>query len=414
MNKETKNKIKQLRKQKKYDEIFINYGRKEYIKNTPRSYQKKEIRKLKNEGRYEDVFCKYGENEYNELLLHARTQEIKEAKGFLKAYSWGCLQRIKMLMIYIVSVFLGTSALVMNSAQMLINENGVKYEKEIEDYNENVDKYAEKVKKMQLNDLQIIMKVMDDMWNNIQGYGVPQKDIFGYMELDLATKDGYGVCRNMASDIAKKLNQINPKYNARTINVTIVAEGNYYLADIETKELGLNENPEENAIGINENIEERKDTILETGREVGKEILGKVLGNHMVTLIDIPEKDIILVADPTNPSIGLYKNGKIKMFNSDKEYVTNEVSTTLYKGYDGLETVEDFVDSFTNDKSYEKLKEKYGVEQQNEALEYVRNLEKEKEEYKESLKIGYVPQISVKVSNHQVENKPIGKEDIEL
>ena len=292
MNKETKNKIKQLRKQKKYDEIFINYGRKEYIKNTPRSYQKKEIRKLKNEGRYEDVFCKYGENEY--------------------------------------------------------------YEKEIEDYNENVDKYAEKVKKMQLNDLQIIMKVMDDMWNNIQGYGVPQKDIFGYMELDLATKDGYGVCRNMASDIAKKLNQINPKYNARTINVTIVAEGNYYLADIETKELGLNENPEENAIGINENIEERKDTILETGREVGKEILGKVLGNHMVTLIDIPEKDIILVADPTNPSIGLYKNGKIKMFNSDKE------------------------------------------------------------EYKESLKIGYVPQISVKVSNHQVENKPIGKEDIEL
>lgn len=414
MNEETKNKIKQLRKQKKYDEIFINYGRKEYIKNTPRSYQKKEIRKLKNEGRYEDVFCKYGENEYNELLLHARTQEIKEAKGFLKAYSWGCLQRIKMLMIYIVSVFLGTSALVMNSAQMLINENGVKYEKEIEDYNENVDKYAEKVKKMQLNDLQIIMKVMDDMWNNIQGYGVPQKDIFGYMELDLATKDGYGVCRNMASDIAKKLNQINPKYNARTINVTIVAEGNYYLADIETKELGLNENPEENAIGINENIEERKDTILETGREVRKEILGKVLGNHMVTLIDIPEKDIILVADPTNPSIGLYKNGKIKMFNSDKEYVTNEVSTTLYKGYDGLEPVEDFVDSFTNDKSYEKLKEKYGVEQQNEALEYVRNLEKEKEEYKESLKIGYLPQISVKVSNHQVENKPIGKEDIEL
>lgn len=41
MNKETKNKIKQLRKQKKYDEIFINYGRKEYIKNTPRSYQKR-------------------------------------------------------------------------------------------------------------------------------------------------------------------------------------------------------------------------------------------------------------------------------------------------------------------------------------------------------------------------------------
>ena len=135
----------------------------------------------------------------------------------------------------------------------------------------------------------------------------------------------------------------------------------------------------------------------------------------MVTLIDIPEKDIILVVDPTNPSIGLYKNGKIKMFNSDKEYVTNEGSTILFKGYEGLETVEDFIDSFINDESYEKLKEKYGLEQQNEALEYVRNLENKGQKYKKSLKVDYVPKVEVKQSQSKnVEKTQTVDEDVQL
>ena len=424
MDKETKYKIKQLKKQKKYDEIFINYGRKEYIKNIPRSYRKKEIKGLKKEGRYEDIFSKYGELEYDKILLHARTQEIKEAKGFLRAYSWDFLQRIKMFTkqvgIYTASILLGTSAVVVDSRQMLIEENGIKYEKEIGMYNENIAKYAEEVKKMQLNDLQIIMKVMDDMWNSIQGYGIPQRDILGYLELDLATEDGYGVCRNMASDIAKKLNQINPKYNARTMNVTTIAEGNYQLADIKRKNVELNENSEEDDIGLNqtlnENIrQEKRRTIGEISRDIKTEISKKITGNHMVTLIDIPEKDIILVVDPTNPSIGLYKNGKIKMFNSDKEYVTNEGSTILFKGYEGLETVEDFIDSFINDESYEKLKEKYGLEQQNEALEYVRNLENKGQKYKKSLKVDYVPKVEVKQSQSKnVEKTQTVDEDVQL
>ena len=419
MDKETREKINQLKKQKKYEEIFVNYGKKAYKRNTPYRYRKTDLKKLKKEGKLEDIFNKYGENEYNKLLLHARTQEMKEAKGFLRAYSWNFLQKIKMFTkqvgIYTASILLGTSAGMVSGTQMIIDDNGIKYEKEIEMYNENIAKYAEEVKEMQLNDLQIIMKVMDDMWNTIQGYGIPQKDILGYLELDLATGDGYGVCRNMASDIAKKLNQINPKYNARTMNVTIIAEENYHLADIERKKFESNEVSEENNIGLNENIEGRGETRLETGRKAEKETLRKALGNHMVTLIDIPEKDIILVVDPTNPSIGLYKNGKIKMFNSDKEYVTNEVSTILFNGYEGLEIAEDFIDSFINDESYEKLKEKYGLEQQNEALKYVRNLANRGKEYKRSLKVEHVPKVEVKqLQSKNVEKQQTMENDIEL
>ena len=415
MDKEKQNIIKQLKKDKNYHAIYVNFGRIAYLNNIPRSYRKKEIKKLKNEGRYEDIFNKYGEEEYNKILLHACVQEMKEAKGPLKAYSWGILQRIKMFTkqvgIYTASMLLGFSAILIEAGQEKIDENGVKYEKEIENYNENISQYAEEVKKMHLSDLQIIMKVMDDMWNNIQGYGTPQKDILGYLELDLATKDGYGVCRNMASDMAKKLNQINPKYNARTMNATIVEEGNYHLADIELKSVEFNENLEEDDRGLNqtlnENIRQEKErAILELIGEALAEGLKNITGNHMVTLIDIPEEDVILVVDPTNPSIGLYKNGKIKMFNSDKEYVTNEVSTMLFNGYEGIETVEDFIDSFTNDSSYEKLKEKYGLEQQNEALKYVRNLENRGKEYKKSLKVDYVPKVEVK----QLQSKNVEKE----
>ncbi len=424
MDKETKYKIKQLKKQKKYDEIFINYGRKEYIKNIPRSYRKKEIKGLKKEGRYEDIFSKYGEEEYNKILLHACIQEMKEAKGSLRAYSWGILQRIKMFTkkvgIYTASILLECSAILIEAGQEKIDENGIKYEKEIENYNENISQYAEEVKKMHLSDLQIIMKVMDDMWNNIQGYGTPQKDIYGYLELDLATKDGYGVCRNMASDMAKKLNQINPKYNARTMFVTMGEEGNYYLADIETKMVEFNENIEEDGRGVhqtlNENIRQEKEkSIPELIGETMTEGAKNVIGNHMITLIDIPEEGVILVADPTNPSIGLYKNGKIKMFNSGKEYVTNEGSNMLFNGYEGLETVGDFIDSFTNESSYEKLKEEYGLEQQNEALEYVRNFKNKEKEYKQSLKVDYVPKVKEKQpQSENIEKQQTIDEDMQL
>ncbi len=407
MNKKQKKEIKLLKEQGKYDDIYVNYGQKAYKRNTPYNYRKKELKKLKREGKYEDIFNKYGENEYNKILVKAKAQEIKEAQGTYKAYLWEISQRIKMIMkhigIYgataIMSLPIGLSTLITSENI----KNSFQYEREIEAYDENISEYAKEVKAMHLNDIQTIMKVTDDMWKNIKGYGVPEKEIIGYWELELATKDGYGECRNMANDVAKKLNKIDERYNARIMVVTTPTEEiEYNIANIERKKVETNE--------TKENQQEENDLVMDEPNST--------IGNHMIVLVDIPRKDTTLVLDPTNPSLGVYINGKIKMFNSDEEYGTNKLSTALLFGNEDVQTVRSFVDSYTNDSSYEELKREYGLEKQNEALEFVRNLELNKEastkqkDYKETLKVETNPGINT-VSNQEKSKNKIN-EDMQL
>ena len=128
---------------------------------------------------------------------------------------------------------------------------------------------------MYLSDIQIFMKVMDDMWGSIQGYKTPEKDIHGFLELDLANEDGYGVCRNMASDVARKLQEINPDYNARTIAVYI--EDGFKIADIERTVLETNETVQEDS-----SEEQEQNSIISA--------IQNFVGNHMVTLVDVKER----------------------------------------------------------------------------------------------------------------------------
>ena len=385
MDKETREKIKEFKKQKRYDDIFINYGTKAYIKNTPTKYRQKELKKLKKEGRYLDIYNKYGEKEYNKVLVKARTQEIKEAKGSFQAFTWEATQNIKIFLKKLgINVAIGASTLMLTMpvvVQSTINKNAIKYEKEIENYDENISKYAEEVKSLKLNHLQTIMKVMDDMWKNIAGYANPEKDISGFLELDLATEDGYGVCRNMASDVAKKLNKIDERYNARTINVKM-EHGDYQIANIERKVIETNE------------------TVEQENEQQGSNILENLAGNHMVTLVDIPDRDITLVADPTNPGLGIYENGEIKMFNTDEKWEGKEISTMLLNGYEGLEMGGTYVNSFHLKSKYSEAKKEFGLEKQNEALNYVRSLEKQNSEKSKEEKF----RESLAVASNQSEN----------
>ena len=113
----------------------------------------------------------------------------------------------------------------------------------------------------------------------------------------------------------------------------------------------------------------------------------------MVTLIDIPDRDITLVADPTNPGLGIYENGEIEMFNTDERWEGKEMSTALLNGYEGLEIIGTYVDSFNLKSKYSEAKKEFGLEKQNEALNYVRSLEKQnnekskEEKFRESLAV---------------------------
>ena len=399
-----KEEIKRLKKEKNYEEIYRKFGSKEYVKNTPSSYRKKDLNKLVKEGKFEDIYSKYGKKVYNNLLSRAKYQEIKENKGRKSAILWRIKRSLKLTGLYlgIASSTFTLSLPVLNASTT--KENEIKYEKEIKNYDNKIKKYAEEVNELKLNDVQVFMKVIDDMWNQIKGYKNPELDLTGFLELDLASEDGYGVCRNMASDVARKLNEINPDYNARTLVVNMGHDGQYKLADVKRKILEENETVDTDS----------------SSRDVQNK-MSDILGNHMITLVDVKSDNLIVVLDPTNPGIGIYQNGKIEMLNSvkgnelnfDTRKFTTFITSNGYK--DGAESVIDFADSYQESKlSHEQIEEKYGLDAQNQALKEVRKIEEakanknlsDKESFKESLKVANLDKTEIN-QKANVEEKDI-------
>ena len=103
--------------------------------------------------------------------------------------------------------------------------------------------------------------------------------------------------------------------------------------------------------------------------------MSDILGNHMITLVDVKSDNLIVVLDPTNPGIGIYQNGKIEMLNSvkgnelnfDTRKFTTFITSNGYK--DGAESVIDFADSYQESKlSPEQIEENYGLDAQYQAL----------------------------------------------
>ena len=250
-----------------------------------------------------------------------------------------------------------------------------KYKNEVEEYKKQVSKYAKNVNRMNLKDIQIFMKLMNDMWDSIQGYKTQKlfNEKFAMMDFVLATKDGYGVCRNMAPYVARRLNEINPEYNARVANVylPIDSEG-FKKANIKQKIL---ENPLEWFDGI------KKEAIS---------TLMKKVGNHAIVLIDSPKDNAILAIDPTNPGIGILIDGYVYMFNESEykhpTYELKSVITTIFENLIStnsitkieLTGIKDYNTSwkYWSGKNYATLRKKYSLEAQNKALEEVREIER--------------------------------------
>lgn len=420
MDKIAKEKIKNLKAKKEYDEIFRQFGRKTYKRVVPSKYRKQDLKKLKKEGKYEDIFNKYGKTEYNKLLVTAMYREIKDARGFGAAAAWRTKEFMKSALqklgLYSVVLSLSFSGAMAISSEMSTSENGEIYKDEIQAYNDKIENYANEVNRYAFSDIQIFSKVMDDMWKGIKGYAEPEKDIHGYLELDLATEEGFGVCRNMASDIAKKLNEINPKYNARVMAARMGEDGYYEIANINRTVLETNETVADNETASEEQSEETSEL---------QAAFSNLVGNHMVTLVDVPEDNLILVLDPTNPGIGVYINGKIIMLNSAKEngikYEAKEYVTAIFNrgGIDGIiDVASDYMRSFQKPNlSFEEIQVKYGLEAQNLALQEVRDRvvineavdlatkesEKQKNEFDERYKVGKVQPINQSKSDRSSE-----------
>lgn len=319
--KERVNEVLRLRKNGEFDKIFELYGYQVFNVAVTTKFKNKDIETLFDQGRFEDIYRRYGAKEYEKFISEMQPLDVYNETGSKFQMQ---LSKIKNTIKYKILPGLFTASLALGitagenavEVKKLKDEEAIKYEQELNEYNNNVEKYADEVKSMNLTDLQTVMKVMDDMWENIDGYGEPKIDSVFFPRLDM-TEGGVGVCRNMADDVTAKLNAINPEYNARNLTVyldseELTSEG-FSMADIkrnilEDNETVVEENTE-NQDGADNSEGEKEDKNELT--EAQKEKLSKYVGNHLVTALDLKEEDVTLIIDSTNCNLGVFEDGKI-------------------------------------------------------------------------------------------------------
>lgn len=269
--KDIKRQVKLLARQKKYEQIYYEYGPQYFREYVSSKYRRNDIRKLKQEGKYLDIYTKYGENYLNyrevyktdisnELGRKATLRERIFNKSFLFSQGKNLKLAIRGFIIGLSGSLLGSTASV--DIEKAINSQ--KYAKEIIEYENGIKEYAKKFHTEAQSDMEVIMRVMKDMHETIRGYGQPEMDVRGYLGMDVMNEDGIGVCRNMAENVADKLNQINPEYNARTV-VLYMEASDFKSANIEKNIIDGN-----NRLNIDKNV--RKEYV---GEELKKIIIDK-------------------------------------------------------------------------------------------------------------------------------------------
>lgn len=242
-------------------------------------------------------------------------------------------------------------------------ESEKEYEAELKLYNEEIKRYAKYIKRLNLSDLEIIIKIIYDMWN-IYGYKdefIESKSYKGVDRLYLY-KNKYGVCRHFADDMVYRLNEINPKYNARIITLEIDDNEDGYYLPIKRKKYIDDE--------TNEFIAGKEEQ--QAGNKSNKEY-----GNHVACLVDLPN-NVTLMVDPTNTSIGYIKNKTINYFECKTKYKINKNGTFIFNGNHFFKTVKDNLKlPVRNLTTYESLDEKYGKNMQEKALEHIKYIDED-------------------------------------
>lgn len=361
--------IIQLMKEKKYDEIYQKYGRETYLRVVSNKHQIRDIDKLMDEGRFFELYEKYGEKIYRDYLREMKKVDVENELGIKFKFNnylffENMTQNLKIIRNQAAKVMLGLtivsggfSTMISSQYDQVIENNSKVYQSEIKDYDEEIKTYAEHINSMNLSDLEIIMKVMNDMWNSIDGYKIPDMyDAIGYPRLALYM-DGYGVCRNMADDFTARMNAINPNYEACNLNV--------YLKEAEINNIRRTTLVNYNTIADNSEQEENID--------YKSEIISNLTGNHMVSCVKLKEDDVLLIVDPTNPSIGVLKNGEITMLSNQmmKGIKIKPVGNLMLGSDNRKEYLKKLTESLFTAGDINTLKEKYGITSQNETLEEI-------------------------------------------
>lgn len=381
-----------LLKEKKYDEIYDTFGSLTYVFFADIKHKKQDVARLIQNNDYKTLFEKYGLNEpfiskkynkhFNKLLSDGNYNEIISIYGYdfyenhkykiiksglsretgskVKANSVVFKEMVKDSMRCVLKnsyIFIfALNILIAQLRTSIYLESVNEYKNVLEIYNSKIDEYAEYINSLDIdNDLDIVMKVMNDMWNEIDGYGVAENESVGLYRIAFAENNNAGVCRNLADDFSARLNRINPEYKADTL--VVEANFDYYTSESTA------------------NIDFRfADGYVHEGSESSNE---NYLGNHMVSTFKPLDKNYTLVVDPTNPSIGIIMNGKIYMFSTleGKGLDFKPLGQLFFslENYYG-NTMYDFYKSiflYTSNEKVEELNKLWGMDAQNKSLEKI-------------------------------------------
>ena len=369
LDKETKQEIKRLKKEKKFEEIYNRFGSKIYVKSSPRFYMRRLILELIKEEKYAEIKQKFGKSKYNAYLpLIRKNQVLKETKNrFLAdaAYVAGKVKRgityLAMGAVIAVPISGVRVAYDQHKAKVAIMEENKEI---IEEYNEDLEEYASYIKSLNLTQKEIVVKVMSDIYEKYKyKYKFPTGDVNGFFRFYLF-ENGYGVCRNIADDFCAKLNAIDPSFNAHIIGCKL----NEVDEDGEDIHYDIMDNIERI---IEDEDEDEEDTLTVESRFLNPD----TIGNHAVAVINIKGEPVPLVVDPTNLGMGGIINGKIWMFytieNAD-DAIDARLLSTIFISEDPLSIVTDFFDSLDFRELFDDLKERYGTDSLEETLENVR------------------------------------------
>lgn len=382
----------ELLKEKNYVAVGQKYGKAVYHISVSGCRRRRIFKQLAKEGKLDVISQLYSKRKLKKAkVLATQYAAYKAEPNRVKAvcrYGLGRAVRcgwtwviLSFAMIYMCRTRLVSLYIKMQmSSQALTAET--QYAAEIEAFDQKAVEYGVYLYTNAFNaedheDILVYNKIMDDMWSNIEGYGVPEMDLTGVARLDIVSENGVGVCRNMADYMVSVLDAQVMKCCKNPRKMYVDSEhGDMKLMDIDRKMVESAKEVAANGEAYNEN-----------------EFAKKYAANHVIVAVDVNDflEDVqfTLLIDPTNPSYGYLKNGEIVWINSayDRDGNPNprEPYQATYKkladyelnqGTAHRENERAFKNSYKlTQKAEEYIWAHYDLPQQNEALEAVRQID---------------------------------------
>lgn len=380
-----------LVKENRYEEIYNLYGRDAYILFADIKYKHQDIKRLLASDDYVTLLNKYGFNQpflssklnkhFKKLVKDGKYTEIINIYGydFYESHKYKIIKSglsietgnsvkatgvvfkemvkdfIRPILKYSYIAIFALNILAVQLRSELYEKSINEHQEVIDIYNEKLSKYVDNFKTLGLdNDLDIIMKVMSDMWEDINGYGNPNVEGIGFYRIAFALDNAPGVCRNMADDFVAKINAINPEYNARTLVV------NADFSNFNNASSNVGRKYADNYV---------KSDFENEG--------SNILGNHMVATFDPIGKDYTLIVDPTNAVMGVIIDSKIYIFGTTEGKgfelrPVGQVFLGLDSSFSSIRNT--FYKSFKlQRKQLDELNQQWGKEAQNKSLEKIKS-----------------------------------------